>query len=770
LSDSTTTSSRITLHRLALLLFALGCGSSIAQVVLIREILTVFFGNELTLGVVLGVWFVGILCGAWCGGCLDRKRSGTLLTITGMLLIAVPFVLVMLLRHWRGILGTPAGELPGLFALFQSSVMLITPLSFLFGLSFPLICQAAQDSTGDRTLIGRIYVLESMGAIFGGLLVSVLLVSKLAAFELLAVSALFLALGLVQAVYRLAKPIRRTMVIGLLVLMAAFSITGSIAGWFAAWDAYTTQKRFEEMGTGGERVAWAESPYQHLDLASQDNQFSLYAAGKLLATFPDPYRARPRAHLVLTEHRDPRRVLLLGSASFELIPALLTHPIENLDVVELDATVIELVKPFLSTESSIALNDSRVHFYPTDARRFVRETDKHWDVIFSDPPDPTTAAENRSFTTEFFQLCKAHLAPDGILVTRISSSFNQLDPETASLVKSIEASLKTIFTSVLLIPGGETFAVASTAAENTLVDSPDALIERYRKRGVVDPHFDPIRFRSLFTPEQVADLQSQLAEVKTISNTDQHPVSFLFGLMRWGRMEGSRLEAVLRVINGIPMYAWFILAVIIPGGLWLYLRRAPHHKRLFRVSAVSIGMVGALGLALELILIFSYQSVFGSLYHEIGLIVAAFMIGLVLGGLFINRRLSRVNPNAQQLVIGLLLLSGFTALLPVLQAPWLIQSLPDWLGRTWLFGLVVLTGVGTGVLFPLASSLALHAGSPVGRTAGTLDAVDHLGAALGAVFTGVVLVPTLGRDTTCLWLAFLCAGISGINHLAGRSK
>src|SRR5208283_3840652 len=119
--------------------------------------------------------------------------------------------------------------------------------------------------------------------------------------------------------------------------------------------------------------------------------------------------------------------------------------------------------------------------------------------------------------------------------------------------------------------------------------------------------------------EQLADLQSQLAAVTAIPNTDQHPVSFVFGLMRWGRMEGGQLEAVLGAINGIPVYAWFILAVMILGALWLYLRRAPHHKRLFRVSAVSIGMVGALGLAIELILIFSYQSVFGSLYHEIGL-------------------------------------------------------------------------------------------------------------------------------------------------------
>lgn len=761
-------SSNVTLRRLALLLFALGCSSSISQVVLIREILTVFSGNELTLGVVMGAWFVGILCGAWFGGRLNRKGSSALLTIVGLLLTAIPGVLVMLLRHWRGILGTPVGEVPGLLTLLQSSMLLITPLSMLFGLSFPLACQTIHDET-DATLIGRVYVIESIGAIFGGLLVSVLLIGKLSAFELLTVAAIILSLGLARSIYYPTGRARSRVLSGLLIIGTIPLVVGLAAGWFSAGDAYAAKERFDAMGTGGKRVAWAESPYQHLDLASQDNQFSLYAAGKLLATFPDPYRARPRAHLALTEHRAPRQVLLLGTASFELLPALLFHRIESLDVVELDATVIDLVKPFLSSESTRALDDNRVHLYPTDARRFLREANKRWDVIFSDPPDPMTAAENRSFTIEFFQLCKAHLAPDGVLVTRISSSFNQLDPETASLVKSIETSLRTIFKKVLLIPGGETFAVASDTAENIL-DAPGALIERFQKSGVNDRLFAPVQFNSLFTSEQLADLQSQLAAVTAIPNTDQHPVSFVFGLMRWGRMEGGQLEAVLGAINGIPVYAWFILAVMILGALWLYLRRAPHHKQLFRVSAVSIGMVGALGLAIELILIFSYQSVFGSLYHEIGLIVAAFMIGLAGGGLWINRTLRRVEPKAHQLVFGLLILSGFTALLPVLQAPWLIQNVPDWLGRIWLFSLVVLTGIGTGVLFPLGSSLALHAGLPLGRTAGTLDAVDHLGAALGSLLTGVVLVPTLGRDTACLWIAFLCAGVSGINHLAGRSK
>ena len=118
----------------------------------------------------------------------------------------------------------------------------------------------------------------------------------------------------------------------------------------------------------------------------------------------------------------------------------------------------------------------------------------------------------------------------------------------------------------------------------------------------------------------------------------------------------------------------------------------------------------------------------------------------------------------------LLVLAVFTAALPWIQLPASLGVLPPWAGQILLLVLVLAAGVGTGVVFPLSSHIAVLSGRSLARTAGTLDAVDHLGAALGAFLTGVILVPVLGRTTTCLLLALACALIGAINLLFRNGK
>jgi predicted membrane-bound spermidine synthase len=118
----------------------------------------------------------------------------------------------------------------------------------------------------------------------------------------------------------------------------------------------------------------------------------------------------------------------------------------------------------------------------------------------------------------------------------------------------------------------------------------------------------------------------------------------------------------------------------------------------------------------------------------------------------------------------LLVVAAFTAALPWIQLPASLDTLPLWAGQMLLLLLVLAAGVGTGVVFPLSSHIAVLSGRSLARTAGTLDAVDHLGAALGAFLTGVILVPVLGRTITCLLLALVCALIGAMNLLFQSRK
>jgi predicted membrane-bound spermidine synthase len=90
-------------------------------------------------------------------------------------------------------------------------------------------------------------------------------------------------------------------------------------------------------------------------------------------------------------------------------------------------------------------------------------------------------------------------------------------------------------------------------------------------------------------------------------------------------------------------------------------------------------------------------------------------------------------------------------------AAWLVVS-SDAGGGTgaWRYAaiLVTVTLVGwcVGAEYPLVNRLFTAAGGSVGSAAAITDAADHLGAAVGSLFAGVLLVPVAGLGVSCMLL------------------
>ena len=88
----------------------------------------------------------------------------------------------------------------------------------------------------------------------------------------------------------------------------------------------------------------------------------------------------------------------------------------------IDTTVVELVPSvtkafgFYHTDAARFVNDPNGHMITDDGRRFLKRTDKKFDVIVVDPPPPVQAAgSSLLFSREFYDLAKQHLKPGGIL-------------------------------------------------------------------------------------------------------------------------------------------------------------------------------------------------------------------------------------------------------------------------------------------------------------------------------------------------------------------
>ncbi len=202
----------------------------------------------------------------------------------------------------------------------------------------------------------------------------------------------------------------------------------------------------------------------------------------------------------------------------------------------------------------------------------------------------------------------------------------------------------------------------------------------------------------------------------------------------------------------------FIKAFIVSGGLkknrsLKKIRSGIIKSLTSRFNIIYVVICGGFsGISLELLVVYSFQNIYGYVYQLIGFIVALFMTGLPLGATIATGLLNRKNRSNQKPLLWLFFIQVcFIALSLIFPA--LLQLIPGLkgMGKGMMFLFIILIGVLVGAIFPLALHLYAEKYPAAGRAAGMIDASDHLGAAIGAFFTGAILLPILG--------------ITGITHL-----
>jgi len=185
-------------------------------------------------------------------------------------------------------------------------------------------------------------------------------------------------------------------------------------------------------------------------------------------------------------------------------------------------------------------------------------------------------------------------------------------------------------------------------------------------------------------------------------------------------------------------------------------------KRIPRLGASSVAIViattGFAGMAYNMVLILAFQSLYGNIYQMIALLIAAFMVGLAIGGIFITHIMSRITNGKSILVKLELLVLVYSILVPVV-----LILFPSNLGQTAIFvaiqAAIIILSLTSGILvgseFPLANKIRLRDTESVGEVAGGLYACDLMGAWFGALIVGVWLIPVLGIVSTCILIACL---------------
>src|SRR3989304_1683990 len=103
-----------------------------------------------------------------------------------------------------------------------------------------------------------------------------------------------------------------------------------------------------------------------------------------------------------------------GRGSGVTAGAVARHPVEQIDVVEIEPAVVEAAA-FFEKENRSVLQDPRLKVVIADGRNFLLSTPATYDVIISEPSNPWISGIGNLFTLEFYEAARARLAPDGVI-------------------------------------------------------------------------------------------------------------------------------------------------------------------------------------------------------------------------------------------------------------------------------------------------------------------------------------------------------------------
>ncbi len=719
-------------------LLALGFTTTVAQVLLVRELVAVFYGNELVLGLILAAWLAWGALGAGLSGrfasCSQRVGRTVLVAGGPALLGLLPSLQMLLVRAARGLLRVPPGALVEFGPMVGVVLLSVAPVCLLAGALFPLLARHLAE-TGRPA--GQAYLWECAGAATGGALFSFVLIRYLDPFQ---TAALILMVDLAAALLLAPVPFANLARLPLAILPPAILLLAILlpAILLLAPSVHRATLRWQ----WSDLAYAADSPYGRIVIQARDSQRVFYENGLLMfetqGTGPEEV-----VHPPLLAHPAPRDVLLIGGAAAGNLREVLRHPVAHVTVVESDPLLLRAARLHLPPDEAAVLDDPRVTVVLDDGRRWVQTARRKFDVVILDLPEPSTGALNRFYTEEFFREVRAVLNPGGILSLGLPAAENYWSPELARRNGSVYHTLRAVFPHVLVLPGDTVHFLASG---DPLEADPDRWGERLAERGIPTRWVTAAYIRYLFTTDRFAQVREALeATVGVRLNRDLTPICYYYDLALWLSRFTPRLRGFFERTDFLRL-GWVALALVVPVGLARVRRRW--------AVPLAVGGAGLAGMMLEVVILLAFQVRHGSLYTQVSLIVTAYMVGMVLGSQGAASR-PRAAPTARRALLALMgALSAGAAVLPFL----LGRPLPAAVFPL----LALLAGGWGGAVFPLA--LQAEPGD-VGRTAGRLYGADLAGGCLGALLGGAFFIPLLGIPQTCGVIALL--GAAGILTIAG---
>ncbi|WP_462318869.1 spermine/spermidine synthase domain-containing protein [Marinilabilia sp.] len=693
-----------------LAVFVSGFSMLLVQVVLLRELSSLYSVNELIVGVFLSFWMIFTGLGAFVARFFPGFRwhhSGLFPLISGITSLVALWWLY-LAKEWL----LPVGVTPG----FSHWLLITAFVTFIFcfptGMMFTWFSAVLSNQSGSRQT-ESVYMAEQAGSLLAGVLFYMA-----ASFWVNAFSSLtFLVILNFLASLYLFSPIRKFFI---------KALWGSVFLLLVLLWMVPQYKSARQMVLNKPVSHTFFSSYGTVDVIESQGEKDFFKDGGFISGDIVSQKAEECLHPALLSHPSPRKLLLIN-VNTGLIPEALKYDSLTVDFISPDYARIQLEKELLGSLEKTVL---RVNFIQSDPVRFLKHhSSEKYDVVLIGGGIPYNLESTRFYTKNFFQLIGQNLKSDGFLVTGGVDYSPVLSEHRREILMVMHQTLSEVFPFFKVWAGEKVFFIGSRQKipESWWLSHPHVVMQN----NFVNPDYFP----DYLVSQQVARI-AELISGDAVQNTRIRPVLFQLALHDMGEFWDVE-------------FYWFaiVLGLLLVIGLIL-----------FRESTKGVFLAGIVLGGMQVALLLFWQLVMGDLFRATGLLFSLFMAGLAVGAWLGRRKVWFFNPEYFPALLIILSILAISAI-PVL----------DTVGHRWFFPLITvifvlgLSVVG-GAVF--VAGLSLRQGR-VEKTASVVYAADVAGGALGSFLTAIFFVPFTGMVNTgyLLGMAVLIAGLLMIKRL-----
>ncbi|MCD4774129.1 MAG: hypothetical protein K8R41_12185 [Bacteroidales bacterium] len=703
-------------NTLKLSIIITGITTVITQIILLREFLSVFFGNELVMGIILANWMLLTGAGAYLGKFLKNIKNKISIIITLQVVLALmPMITVFLLNALKNTV-FPVGSMLSLIDIIYSSLILLIPFCISSGITFTIF---STEISKNSNRINNVYYLESVGSLFGGIIFNFLLLFFFSTFQILTLilTINFLAAILLAITTKMKLP-------GIIIpIIFLFFLTIILK-----FDFESTSLRY--LYKGQNIIYSKENQYGKLLVTKTDEQLNFYENGVSLFSTNNIIETEESVHYAMLQHSNPKNILLISGGISGKIQEILKYNIDKVDYLELNPGIIDVGYIFGTIPETRKLN-----IINKDARFFIKKTQNKYDIVLVNLPEPTTSRINRFYTFEFFSELKKKLNKDAVISISLGSSQNYLSKEEINTNSIMFNTLKTCFENIIIISGDRNYYLASDAKLN------HQITHLVKNKNIENEYVNDNYLDDELLLQRSNFIQNSLSPESRI-NKDFKPLSYYSQLLLWMSYFKDNVLIISIVV--------FIILVFI----------------LLKINIISLGLFagGFAASSSEIIILISFQIIYGYVYNIIGIIITLFMAGLAIGSFFLPKLFKDLNKNLfirLQFCIGI-----FSIILPFIIIACNILNFETVILHSIFYILTLLISIMTGFQFAIATKIRK---SKIPSLAAESYSSDLLGSAVGALLTSALLIPLMGIINVGIFIGLLNI-ICGLIILLRRNR